>query len=897
MSGVKIGPDGRVWWGIGDIGMNVIDKEGKQWKYPNQGVIVRSERDGTGFEVYAAGLRNTHEFVFDKYGNLITEDNDGDHSGERERLVYLLNGSETGWRINWQFGKYTDPKNNSYKVWMDEKLNVPRWDGQAAYVLPCIQNYVNGPTGMVYNPGTALGPAWYDHFFIAEFRGSPANSPIHAFTLRPDGAGFALDSTREIAKGLLPTGLDFGPDGALYFADWIDGWGTKDEGRLWKLDVSSDSQSAIRVETQKLIESDFSEKNNTQLADLLGHPDMRIRQRAQFSLAARGEDGLKIFRVAALQKENQLARVHALWGIAQQGRKNNELGSEFIKYLEDADPEIQAQAAKMIGDIRYQGASAGLQKLALHESLRVRMLAIEALGRTEDKSAVQTVLAAMEENDDRDAWVRHAGMIALGRLGDASAMVALKDSPSRALRTVAVVALRRMRHPGIAEFLNDPDEYVVAEAARGINDDYSIEEALPALARILQDERFSSEPLIRRAINANLRVGQQENLDLLIAYSRRKSAPADLRAEAIACLSTWSEPSLHDRVDGRYRGEIMRDAGPAKQSLIPVVSEFLDDRDAEIAISATQLAARFDLEGSSQELEQMMKSHANADVRKAALAALHEMGSGDLDRHLAIALDDKDAEVRSYALEILPDANIEKEKAIDLFASILQSGSKEEKQAVMGALASYSDQGATDLLSAQWAKFEAGTLDPDIRLDLVDAIETQGNTALVDGLVAYQKRTYGDDPLGPWRETLAGGNRSAGQRVFYRNEAAQCARCHRIFEYGGDAGPGLATIGSRLTPDEILESLILPSASYAKGYEVLSLELTDGSIVAGIVEEETSDLLRLKISEEKIREIALADIAARTEVPSAMPGVKDILSKKQVRDLIAFLVGLKGEEG
>ena len=42
MSGVTIGPDGRVWWGIGDIGMNVVDKSGKHWKYPNRGVVVRS---------------------------------------------------------------------------------------------------------------------------------------------------------------------------------------------------------------------------------------------------------------------------------------------------------------------------------------------------------------------------------------------------------------------------------------------------------------------------------------------------------------------------------------------------------------------------------------------------------------------------------------------------------------------------------------------------------------------------------------------------------------------------------------------------------------------------------------------------------------------------------------
>ena len=157
MSGATVGPDGRIWWGIGDIGMSVVDKDGKKWHYPNQGVIVRSEPDGSNFEVFAAGLRNTHEFVFDQYGNLISEDNDGDHAGERERLVYITNGSDGGWRANWQYGKYTDPDNNSYKVWMDEKLHIPRWEGQAAYITPPIINYVNGPTGMVYNPGTALG--------------------------------------------------------------------------------------------------------------------------------------------------------------------------------------------------------------------------------------------------------------------------------------------------------------------------------------------------------------------------------------------------------------------------------------------------------------------------------------------------------------------------------------------------------------------------------------------------------------------------------------------------------------------------------------------------------------------------------------------------------------------
>ena len=145
MSGLTQGPDGKIYWSIGDIGFNVVDKSGKRWAYPNQGAIMRANPDGSDFEVYAAGLRNTHEFVFDDYGNLFSVDNDGDHPGESERLVYIVNGSDAGWRSSWQYGKYTDPGNNSYKVWMDEKLYVPQFEGQAAYIIPPIRNYHNGP--------------------------------------------------------------------------------------------------------------------------------------------------------------------------------------------------------------------------------------------------------------------------------------------------------------------------------------------------------------------------------------------------------------------------------------------------------------------------------------------------------------------------------------------------------------------------------------------------------------------------------------------------------------------------------------------------------------------------------------------------------------------------------
>ena len=88
---------------------------------------------------------------------------------------------------------------------------------------------------------------------------------------------------------------------------------------------------------------------------------------------------------------------------------------------------------------------------------------------------------------------------------------------------------------------------------------------MPALGNLLLNTSFTNEALIRRSINANIRVGTDEALQNLVTYSSKETAPAKLRAEAIDALSTWAKPSVVDRVDGRYRGVIQRDATALKK--------------------------------------------------------------------------------------------------------------------------------------------------------------------------------------------------------------------------------------------------------------------------------------------------------------------------------------------
>ncbi|HPH47149.1 MAG TPA: HEAT repeat domain-containing protein, partial [Chryseolinea sp.] len=498
MSGIEVGPEGKIYWQIGDIGFNGVDPDGQKWEHPNSGVIVRSNPDGSDFEVFSYGNRNTHEFVFDEYGNLISEDNDGDHPGESERIVYVVNGADIGWRTNWQFGKYRDPDNNTYKVWMDEKMYIPRFEGQAAYILPTIKNFVNGPTGMLYNPGTALSAEYKNTFFIGEFVGNPTQSGISSFKLKPKGASFEFTESKKLMYGVLATGIDFGPDGAMYLADWIEGWDTKDHGRIWKLDVENPNVEE-RKRTKELLEANFSDYDNNKVGEQLKNPDMRVRQKAQFELATRGDKGLDVLTKYSLQKENQLARVHAIWGISQFARKDLKHAKLLLPLLSDSDDEIRAQAAKWIGDVRYTDAGDKLIPLLKDNFSRAQFFAAEALGRIAYEPAINPIIELIQSNDDADQYIRHAASLALARIGKPEPIIALSTNQSRALRIAAVVALRRLQNPGIKVFLNDADEFIVTETARAINDDLSIPDALPALGDALKNYKFMNEAFVRRA--------------------------------------------------------------------------------------------------------------------------------------------------------------------------------------------------------------------------------------------------------------------------------------------------------------------------------------------------------------------------------------------------------------
>lgn len=893
MSGIVEGPDGKIYWGIGDIGANITTKEGQKHFYPNEGIIVRANPDGTDFEVFASGLRNTYEFVFDEYGNLITSDNDGDHPGESERLVHIVEGTDLGWRANWQYGKYVDPKNNNYNVWMEEKFYVPRWEGQAAHIIPPIMNYHNGPTGMAYNPGTALGTKWKNRFFLVEFVGTTSQSHIWSFTLKPKGASFELNEEIDMLSGILPTGIQFGPDGALYVADWITGWNTKNYGRVWKLDVNAagNDLEKERQDTQWNMKLDYADVKEETLSDLLSHDDMRIRKKAQFELVKRGKKGALIFVSVMHSNKNQLARIHSMWGLGQLAEGDLKFADHLTPMLDDTDPEIVTQAIKVLGDRRYAAAGEKLTRMLHHpQAPRIKFYLAQALGRIKYAQAIPALIKMIDENNDEDLYIRHAGVVALSRIGEIEPIIALAKSPERDLRIAAVLVLRRLKSEKVSAFLADQDEYIVTEAARAINDDLSIPNALPDLAGILKENRFTSEPLLRRAINACLRVGGERELDLVLALAKRTDVSAVLRAEALAALGTWPNPSVLDRVDGYYRGEIKRDASIVNKKVAGQAKIFLQSNDSRVLIAATHMLRDLGLGDFNSSLAQLAQQHSDAEVRAAIIGDLSILKSDNMEAIIQKGMNDQSEKVRTVSIGLLGQLNISKEKLPSIVKPIFEKGGQSEQQQLLRVVGQMPLEKSESILSDVIDQIISKKLSAGLTLELIEAVDSSKSEKLISKAAALKgKGTKQEQFAG----TLLGGNARAGQAYFKWNSTGQCMRCHSIDNQGGKVGPPLTNIGNTLTREQILEAIVDPSARLSPGFGTVKLTMKDGTEATGILMEENDKEIILKTSDAEPLEIELSRIAKRQNYPSGMPAMGGAMTKKEIRDVVEFLAGQK----
>ena len=635
LHGLRMGPDGRIYFSIGDRGANVKTDKGSIFN-PDTGAVFRCNPDGSELELFTMGLRNPQELAFDKYGNLFTCDNNSD-SGDRVRWTYLVEGGDSGWRIGYQFDTAVGIRGpfNAEKIW------DPPFDGQPAYIVPPIANIGDGPSGLTYYPGLGLPERYQGHFFLADFRGSNGSSGIRSFANKPKGAGFEMVDSHEFAWSVLATDVDFGPDCALYISDWVNGWEKPNKGRIYKISYPEAEKDKDVLSVKKLLAKGFTQRSNKELAALLEHKDMRIRLEAQYALATKGQDGVETLGGIAAHGKNQLARIHAIWGLGQIGRAGGPAWKVLLDEAEDGDAEVRAQVLKVLGDGRVEAARPKFLEGLENSEPRVRFFAAQGLARIgTNKDDLKAVTAMLRANADQDPWLRHPGVMALTACDDKAALLAAGDDPSAAVRMGVLLALRRKGDPAVAKFLKDAEPKIVAEAARAIND-VPIEAAFPQLAAMSNQTKLPTTMLFR-IINANFRLGKLENAQAVAALATRTDVPEAIRIDALRALQEWAKPKGRDRVMGLWRPLEPRSESIAKEAVRPVLGGIFSGPD-KVRQEAAKAAANLGIQEVGPALfELVADTKRPTQVRVETLRTLATLKDAKLDQAMELALADTD---------------------------------------------------------------------------------------------------------------------------------------------------------------------------------------------------------------------------------------------------------------
>ena len=196
--------------------------------------------------------------------------------------------------------------------------------------------------------------------------------------------------------------------------------------------------------------------------------------------------------------------------------------------LDDADIEIRVQVLKILSEAKpSQTLSDKVATLLAHKDLRVRTQAGITLAKLGGKVPFKAFLADAE-SDLRFPWLRHGLVSGLAGSQSAESLLAIAQAESGAAATFATLALARQKSPLLGKLLSHADTDVVTEAARAIHDDEGIPAAASALA-----ESFGQDALpfqaARRALNANLRQGDEPALSRLLEWTLKQPEGAPLR--------------------------------------------------------------------------------------------------------------------------------------------------------------------------------------------------------------------------------------------------------------------------------------------------------------------------------------------------------------------------------
>ena len=902
LHGLVFGPDGKIYFSMGDRGYSIPREDGSRIEPPlgpGRGAIFRMNPDGSELQVFATGVRNPQELAFDDYGNLFTGDNNGD-GGDRARLVYLVEGGETGWAMPYQ--SLADDYVRG--PWVAERLWELQHATQPAWVLPPVAYLGNGPAGFVHYPGIGLPERYAGHFFLCDYGYVNSRSGVWSFAVEPRGASFEMVDLHEFAWGMLTTDIDFGWDGRLYTTVFDQIRMTQSIARL----THSSRADARELETlAALAQRKMSNHETHELVSLLEFPDQRLRIRAQSELAHRRAIP-ELVAMARDARAGQIARLHALWGLGQIGEAGlRALAPSDLAWAGPEQTEFRAQLAKVVGVAKADWLMPSLLAGLEDSEARVRFFSAQSLGALGRAASVPALFELIRRNADEDVFLRHAAVYALSRIGDLEAVWSRRDDASRAVRMAVLLVLRRAEDPRIAHFLSDEDSLLGIEAARAIYD-VPIDAAMPSLAALAgslgpaaEDDRQSGRALHRRVLGANVRLRTEEGALRLARYAADEAQLLALRSMALEALATFDAPPPRDWTMGFYRPLDAVSDEVVRTVLARVGRELID---SSLGSRALEIATEFGVSpyDASELLAISRDVDATVAARVAALGALVEDAPGEAAAQAAKAgLESTAPRVRIAARGLLMAVDPEAGRAEQLRAA-RSAPTVAEQQAAWQAIGAGSlapSSAVSQAVEEALASWEAGGLPPAVALEILRAGERHPVPAVAARAQRLLAPATNSAVARGW--ALDGGDPLSGRSIY--QTTGDCQRCHGggsgasgAGGHGGGVGPSLVGVRAR-GAEYVLESIVNPQAEIAAGYGNVTVTLRDGGTVSGALLAEDETGLRLDVGGDAPMRIAADAIAARSEPASGMPPIGLALSPEDLRDLVAYVMSLSEKSG
>ena len=146
-------------------------------------------------------------------------------------------------------------------------------------------------------------------------------------------------------------------------------------------------------------------------------------------------------------------------------------------------------------------------------------------------------------------------------------------------------------------------------------------------------------------------------------------------------------------------------------------------------------------------------------------------------------------------------------------------------------------------------------------------------------------------------DARASGSAERGRQIYQRTAMA-CTTCHLVNGKGGKLGPDLSTVGSYMTPESLLESLLNPSTDIKQGYETVVVTRKDQTVVSGLLQRKTDTSVLVRDPSGKVVSIPTGEVAKVDTSPVSLmpPGLTSSLRRDELVDLMTFLTSLGVEQ-